>query len=620
VESDTDCSDEEPPFRHYTEVDSDSVKTKLALWSIKHNITHAATSDLLKIIQSSYDPFLPGDARSLLKTEISSLKIPLKEIAPGQYYHFGVRNGIIQNYIDDTMDVIKLVVGIDGLPLTKSSKSTFWPILCYVRPYYNNVFPIGLYWGNEKPNNSNDFLDDFVKEIRILILNGIKILNKSGVLCEKKVVLDVFSCDVPAKSFVLKTKGHAGYFSCSRCMVEGDSMNHRICFPDLNCVKRTHENFISRQNEEHHTDSTLSILTEIPGIDIIKSFSLDYMHLVCLGVTRKLINLWLKGPLANRIGNRNSTTLSFLLLSFKKFMPKDFQRKPRGVEEVNRWKATEFRTFLLYFGPIVLKNIINKQCYNNFLCLHVSMTLLLTPNVMSERYLNFCQQILEYFIKTFGKIYGTEHISHNIHALQHICDDYKNFGPLDNCSCFPFENHMSTLKKYIRKSHQPLQQAVKRYTEYNKYRKPVEESSNTTYFTLKNIHNNNGPVTTTLSKTYSNYKQFKTLKIKNTEICTNEKDCFVQNTEKHILKVVNIIETIDGEVILIGFRFDKYEASLYDKPISSCDLGIFLIKNNLNSDLVHCPISNIRCKCTILKISDEQSVALPILHTFKESE
>jgi len=84
------------------------------------------------------------------------------------------------------MDEIQLVVGIDGFPLTKYSKSIFWPILCYLRPYYNNVFPIGLYWGNEKPNNSNDFLDDFIKEIRNLILNGIKILNKSGVLCEKK--------------------------------------------------------------------------------------------------------------------------------------------------------------------------------------------------------------------------------------------------------------------------------------------------------------------------------------------------------------------------------------------------------------------------------------------------
>lgn len=180
---------------------------------------------------------------------------------------------------------------------------------------------------------------------------------------------------------------------------------------------------------------------------------------------------------------------------------------------------------------------------------------------------------------------------------------------------------MSTLKKYIRKSHLPLQQAVKRYTEYNTYGKPVEKSGNTIYFTLKNIHYNNEPaITTTLLKTYTNYKQYKTLQLKNTEICINEKDCFVQNTETHIIKVVNIIETTDGEVILIGFRFNKYETSLYHKPISSCDLGIFLIKNNLNSDLVQCPISNIRCKCIILKISDEQSVALPILHTFKESE
>lgn len=98
MESDTDCSYEELPFRHYNEVDADSVQTKLALWSIKHNITNAATSDLLKIIQSSYDPSLPGDARTLLKTKISSSKIPLKEIAPGQYYHFGVRKILFWYY------------------------------------------------------------------------------------------------------------------------------------------------------------------------------------------------------------------------------------------------------------------------------------------------------------------------------------------------------------------------------------------------------------------------------------------------------------------------------------------------------------------------------------------
>lgn len=42
-------------------------------------------------------------------------------------------------------------------------------------------------------------------------------------------------------------------------------------------------------------------------------------------------------------------------------------RKCRSVQELSRWKATEFRLFLLYIiGPIVLKNIINEECYTNF--------------------------------------------------------------------------------------------------------------------------------------------------------------------------------------------------------------------------------------------------------------
>jgi len=93
------------------------------------------------------------------------------------------------------------------------------------------------------------------------------------------------------------------------------------------------------------------------------------MHLIYLGVTRKLINLWLKGPLAHRIDNRNSTFLSFLLISFKNAVPKDFQRKPRGVYEVNWWKATELKTFFTLFTLYFLKNVVNKLFYLNFLCM-----------------------------------------------------------------------------------------------------------------------------------------------------------------------------------------------------------------------------------------------------------
>lgn len=75
-------------------------------------------------------------------------------IEPGLYYHFGVENGIKLN-INRCLesDNIELVIGIDGLPLFKSNSDQLWPILVYIHPN-GSVFPIGIYYGKEKPSNS----------------------------------------------------------------------------------------------------------------------------------------------------------------------------------------------------------------------------------------------------------------------------------------------------------------------------------------------------------------------------------------------------------------------------------------------------------------------------------
>jgi len=186
---------------------------QISRWAIKHKITNAATSDLLKILKCCYDSTLPVDARTLMKTDLSHTTIPLQNILPGKYYHFGIGNGIKNNYKRNSENhILKLAFGIDGLPLTKSSSSAFWPILCYIVPNSQMVFPVGIYWGKDKPNNSNDFLHDFCNELTELILNGIEIKDDVGNLKKAQIVLQVFCCDVPAKSFVLKTKRHSGFF------------------------------------------------------------------------------------------------------------------------------------------------------------------------------------------------------------------------------------------------------------------------------------------------------------------------------------------------------------------------------------------------------------------------
>jgi len=220
-----------------------SIKHELAQWAVKHNITQNAASDLLKMLNghSCFKNELPIDDHTLMKTNISNTLFSFDNVPPGHYYHFGIENGI-KNYYDTSNPnpVIKLVFGIDGLQLTKSSNTVFWPILCYIRPNNIIVFPITIFWGNNKPHDSNIFLAEFFNEMKQLILNGIYFLKTTnGKLIKKEIVLDMFCCDTLAKAFVLKTKYHSGYFSCPCCHTEGIYYKHKVCFPELNCSKRT---------------------------------------------------------------------------------------------------------------------------------------------------------------------------------------------------------------------------------------------------------------------------------------------------------------------------------------------------------------------------------------------
>lgn len=197
---------------------------------------------------------------------------------------------------------------------------------------------------------------------------------------------------------------------------------------------------------------SVSILTELPEIDIVYSFSLDYMHLTYLGVVKKLIMLWLgniKGsPTSVRLQNQKVQEISENLLFLSSSMTSDFSRFPRGLNEMPRWKATEFRLFLLFTGPIVLKDILNNECYLHFMYLHICFRILLVKN-SSDELIHFAEKLLQYFVQKFGIIYEQKFISHNVYGLLHIVDDYKKFGPLDKLFCFLFENCIKSLKKWF---------------------------------------------------------------------------------------------------------------------------------------------------------------------------
>lgn len=102
-------------------------------------------------------------------------------------------------------------------------------------------------------------------------------------------------------------------------MQPGVHLNGKIVYPDMEAAMRTDAQFDEMLDEEHHRD--ISPLREL-GIDLVKSFVLDYMHLVCLGIVCKLVLLWVKGPSTCRI---LSSVLSVVSENLKR--PRNSSRK-----------------------------------------------------------------------------------------------------------------------------------------------------------------------------------------------------------------------------------------------------------------------------------------------------
>ena len=148
-------------------------------------------------------------------------------------------------------------------------------------------------------------------------------------------------------------------------------------------------------------------------------------------------------------------------------MPSEFVRQPRGLEELKRFKATEFRSFLLYFGATAIKDIVQKPVFDHFLTLVVALRILLNEDEeFRNTHLGYARQLLVFFVNRAPEYYGQTFVVYNVHNLIHLPDDAEYFdASLDKISCFPFENHLQSIKKKVRNANNPLVSIVKRIIE-----------------------------------------------------------------------------------------------------------------------------------------------------------
>lgn len=578
----------------------ETISQQLAAWAVQYHIQQSAVGSLLKIL-SPHFPHLPRDCRTLLKVPSHCA---VKSIHGGQYCHVGLEKGlsqVVNKYLSSSaFDHLDLQINVDGIPLFHSSSSSLWPILCLVKNItVCDPFVVGIFCGKEKPGSAAEYLSDFVSEATGLLKNGLCFGNKTYA-----VKIHSFVCDAPARAFIKGIKSHSGYSSCEKCTVRGQYCG-KVIFPSVDDPLRSDEDFNAMADEEHHLITCP--LNPLP-IGCVTQFGLDYMHLACLGVMRRFLLYWKGpvGPLSVRLGRNSISELSKRMLLLAPLTPVEFARKPRTLDELPRWKATELRQFLLYSGPVVLDGILPESLYKHFMILFVGLRILASKQ-LAPLYTDYANKLLVTFVKDAEILYGKEALVYNVHSLVHLAADVQRLGCLDDFSAFVFENKLGQLKKLIRKPQYPIQQVLKRLDEQQSYG-TVSHSS--FIVPVTKVEHCNGPILPYMQCA----KQYKRLQTDKFSLSlSNGNNCIM--ISKGIPALVrNIIRDRNDVICLICAKF-KTVLDAFSFPLPSSKLSMCKVESELPSLFV-VSLQDIVHKCVCWPVIDKIDcfIVLPLLH------
>ena len=134
----------------------------------------------------------------------------------------------------------------------------------------------------------------------------------------------------------------------------------------------------------------------------------------------------------------------------------EITRLPRTIQNhLQYWKASEFRSFLLFYGAPILHGILDKGRWSHYLLLVNAMHILLECG-STDQDLDVAETYLLEFCKNFSGFYDTCFMRLNIHQLLHLPNSVCNLGPLYTHSCFSFEDKNGAITRMIRGTQQIL--------------------------------------------------------------------------------------------------------------------------------------------------------------------
>lgn len=209
--------------------------------------------------------------------------------------------------------------------------------------------------------------------------------------------------------------------------------------------------------------SDVSCLVAMEHFNIVKSVGVEYMHCVLLGVQKGLIDLFCNTQNSNQkfyIANKDRKLLNGRIVALKP--NSEIVRKPRSLAHRSDFKASEFRSMLLYYLPICLPGCMPDEFVKHVRLLSAAVYILLKSTITRQE-IDEAEKMLFRFVGQHQKLFGKQNMVMNVHLLKHLVDDVRELGPLWCHSAFPFERNNGVLLKKVNGTTDVLLQISSKY-------------------------------------------------------------------------------------------------------------------------------------------------------------
>ena len=370
-----------------------------------------------------------------------------------------------------TLNILAFSLNTDGVPLFKSSSTSFWPVYLVIhnlppsiRMNSENIILCSVWCGSSKPP-MHPLLQPLMKTVHELSTVGVQMSTPAGLkVVRGKLLFGVF--DMPAKATVLDMKQFNCEYGCPTCLYPGLRLpNGSWIYQPENTVELRTDKSIRQNAQQAQTNGKaeygvmrLSVLA--PAIGLVEGIPVDYLYSVLEGMTKWLLHAWFDSKKHSEpfYLRRNIKAIDRVLLQQQP--PHEFSHPPRSLQaHMNYFKASELRSWLLYYSlPLVLDY--QPPLFFHHFVLFVCAVHILLQDSLTTIEITAAEHMINDFLELLPELYGERSCTADSPALSYIPKFVRLWGALWTHSTFGVESKSGHLKGMIHGKCHVLDQLV----------------------------------------------------------------------------------------------------------------------------------------------------------------